>query len=52
MPQGARIVYLSGKLKGLKSWYTADKSGKAIRVKFNIGGSSYTAVCGMIGPKP
>ena len=45
---GGRIEFTSGKLEGLKSWYTSSNSGKAIHVAFKNGKATNTAVCGIL----
>jgi len=46
VPQGARIIYTSGKLAGLKSWYIQSAGGQAIYITFHDGKATNTAVCG------
>lgn len=45
---GGRIEFLSGKLAGLRSWYTASAHGHAIHIAFRNGNTTNTAVCGRL----
>lgn len=46
--QGAKIIYVSGKLQGLSSWYRLNSKGKAIYIAFKNGRATNAAVCGII----
>ena len=48
VPAGKRIVYVTGKLRGLRSWLRQDGSKSAILIAFHDGNATNTAVCGRI----
>lgn len=47
-PSTKSIVFLSGKLRGLRSWYRPGAPAGAILIAFRNGNATNTAVCGRI----
>lgn len=48
IPAGKRIVYVTEKLRGLRSWLRQDGAKSAIMIAFHNGNATNTAVCGRI----